>query len=64
MYYHSKRMQGDELHYPPIENIVYAITHACRRFCAYFQAHPIKVLMTQPFYGMLHKPNLSGRLMR
>ena len=62
IYYHSRRLQGAEIRYSPIEKIVYAVIHACRRFRAYFLAHTIVVLTSCPLRRLLHKPDISGRL--
>ncbi|XP_071713118.1 uncharacterized protein [Rutidosis leptorrhynchoides] len=37
----SKILQQSEVNYPPIEKLVYALTHTARRLRRYFQAHSI-----------------------
>ncbi|KAK2997608.1 hypothetical protein RJ639_026556 [Escallonia herrerae] len=58
----SKVLQGAELRYPPIEKLAFALLIAARKLRLYFQSHTITVLMDRPLRRILHKPDLSGRL--
>ncbi|XP_071727773.1 uncharacterized protein [Rutidosis leptorrhynchoides] len=62
IYFVSKVLQQSEVNYPPIEKLVYALTHTARRLRRYFQAHSILVMTDQPIKHILRNPESSGRL--
>ncbi|XP_071714616.1 uncharacterized protein [Rutidosis leptorrhynchoides] len=62
IYFFSKILQQSEVNYPPIEKLVYALTHTARRLMRYFQAHSILVLTDQPIKQILKNPESSGHL--
>ncbi|KAK3039686.1 hypothetical protein RJ639_027027 [Escallonia herrerae] len=62
IYYVSKVLQGAELCYPDTEKIAFAFLIATRKLRPYFQSHSITVLTDKPLRRILHKPNVSGRL--
>ncbi|XP_071740129.1 uncharacterized protein [Rutidosis leptorrhynchoides] len=62
IYFVSKILQQSEVNYPPIEKLVYALTHTARRLRQYFQAHSILVMTDQPIKHILRNPESSGRL--
>ncbi|XP_034697291.1 uncharacterized protein LOC117923162 [Vitis riparia] len=37
---------------------------ATQKLCPYFQAHPVVVLTDQPLRNILHKPDLTGRMLQ
>ncbi|KAK3002009.1 hypothetical protein RJ639_022183 [Escallonia herrerae] len=62
IYYVSKVLQGAELRYPDTEKLAFALLIAARKLRPYFQSHSITVLTDKPFRRILHKPDVSGRL--
>ncbi|KAK3021856.1 hypothetical protein RJ639_047864 [Escallonia herrerae] len=62
IYYVSKVLQGAELRYPITEKLAFALLMAARKLRPYFQSHTITVLTDKPLRLILHKPDLSGRL--
>lgn len=47
-----------------MENTTLALRSAAQKLCPYFQAHQIIVLTNQPLRSILHKPDLSGRMLK
>ena len=64
MYYVSKAFSDTEARYINAKKLVYSLVIATRKLRAYFEAHPIKVLTDSPLKKILHKPDVSGRLLR
>ncbi|KAK3015071.1 hypothetical protein RJ639_007041 [Escallonia herrerae] len=62
IYYVSKVLQKAELRYPNIEKLAYAPLVTTRKLYPYFQSHSITVLTDMPLRWILHKHDLSGRL--
>ncbi|KAK3005034.1 hypothetical protein RJ639_016773 [Escallonia herrerae] len=62
VYYVSKVLQGAEQKYPNAEKLAFALLNAARKLQPYFQSHTITVLTDKPLRRILHKPDLSGRL--
>ncbi|KAK3016418.1 hypothetical protein RJ639_007065 [Escallonia herrerae] len=62
IYYVSKVLQGAEQRYPNAKKLAFALLIAARKLRLYFQSHTIIVLTDKPLRRILHKPNLSGRL--
>ncbi|XP_071695009.1 uncharacterized protein [Rutidosis leptorrhynchoides] len=62
IYFVSKVLQQSEVNYPPIEKLVYALTHTARRLRRYFQAHSILVMTDQPIKHILRNSESSGRI--
>ncbi|KAK2998279.1 hypothetical protein RJ639_022952 [Escallonia herrerae] len=62
IYYVSKVLQGAELRYPDTEKLAFALLIAARKLRPYFQSHSITVLTNKPLRRILHKPDVSGRL--
>ncbi|KAK0597114.1 hypothetical protein LWI29_021948 [Acer saccharum] len=50
--------------YSRMEKLALALVVAARKLRPYFQCHSIKVLTIYPLKNILHKPKLSGRLMK
>ncbi|XP_034684129.1 uncharacterized protein LOC117913290 [Vitis riparia] len=47
-----------------MEQTALALRTAAQKLRPYFQAHPITVLTNQPLRNILHKPDITGRMMR
>ena len=62
IYYVSQLLKDAETRYPPVEKFAYALVMVSRKLRHYFQRRDIKVITNQPLKKILHKPNLSGRL--
>jgi hypothetical protein len=63
IYFVSKALQGSEVNYQRLEKVAYSLLLASRRLRPYFQCHPITVRTNQPIRQVLHKPDLTGRMM-
>ena len=57
-------MADAETRYSKVEQIALALRSAAQRLCPYFQAHPIIILTDQPLRSILHKSNLSERMLQ
>ncbi|KAK3035690.1 hypothetical protein RJ639_032562 [Escallonia herrerae] len=62
IYYVSKVLQGAEQRYLDTEKLAFALLMAARKLWPYFQSYTIVVLTDKPLRRILHKPDLSGRL--
>ncbi|KAK3026310.1 hypothetical protein RJ639_040998 [Escallonia herrerae] len=62
IYYVSKVLQGAKLRYPDTEKLVFSLLVTARKLRPYFQSHSITVLTDKPLRRILHKPDVSGRL--
>ncbi|KAK2996456.1 hypothetical protein RJ639_026572 [Escallonia herrerae] len=62
IYYVSKVLQGAEQRYPNAEKLAFALLFVARKLRPYFQSHTIIVLTDKPLRRILHKPDLSSRL--
>ncbi|KAK3019491.1 hypothetical protein RJ639_004890 [Escallonia herrerae] len=62
IYYVSKVLQGAEQRYPNAKKLAFTLLIAARKLWPYFQSHTIIVLTDKPLRRILHKPDLSGRL--
>lgn len=47
-----------------MEQTALALRTAARKLRPYFQVHPITVLTNQPLRNVLHKPDISGRMLQ
>ena len=47
-----------------MEKLILALVTAARKLRPYFQAHTIEVPIEYPMKQVLHKPEVSGRLMK
>lgn len=64
VYYVSKRLLDAETRYPNIEKLVYALILASRKLRPYFQAHKIEVRTTFPLRQIMHKPEVTDRMLK
>ncbi|XP_077231894.1 uncharacterized protein LOC143865077 [Tasmannia lanceolata] len=64
IYYVNKVLHNAEARYQRVEKLPYALVMAARKLRPYFQAHTIKVLTDQPLRQVLHRPDISGRLVK
>ena len=64
VYYSSRALRGAEERYPRMEKLILALVTAARKLRPYFQAHTIEVPTEYPMKQVLHKPEVSGRLMK
>ena len=64
VYYCSRALRGAEERYPKMEKLILALVIAARKLHPYFQAHTIEVPTEYPMKQVLHKPEVSKRLMK
>ena len=64
VYYCSRALRGAEERYPKMEKLILALVTVARKLRPYFQAHTIEVPTEYPMKQVLHKPEVSGRLMK
>ena len=64
VYYCSRALRGAEERYPRMEKLILALVTTARKLRSYFQAHTIEVPTEYPMKQVLHKPEVSGRLMK
>ena len=62
VYYCSRALRGAEERYPRMEKLILALVTAARKLRPYFQAHTIEVPTEYLMKQVLHKPEVSGRL--
>ena len=60
----SRAMRGAEERYPRMEKLILALVTTARKLRPYFQAHTIEVPIEYPMKQVLHKPEVSERLMK
>ena len=64
VYYISKAMADMETICSKMEQTALALRSAAQKLHSYFQAHPIVVLTNQPLKSILHKPDISGIMLK
>ena len=64
IYYVSRALAHAETRYSKIEQTTLALRSTAQKLRPYFQAHPIVILTNQPLHNILHKPDLSGRMLQ
>ena len=64
IYYVSRALADIETRYSKMELTTLALQSATQKLRPYFQAHPVVVLTDQPFRNILHKPDLTGRMLQ
>ena len=64
MYFISKALVDAETRYSKMELIALALRTTTQKLRLYFQAHPITVLTNQPLRNILHKPDITGRMLQ
>ncbi|RVW61469.1 hypothetical protein CK203_032033 [Vitis vinifera] len=64
IYYVSRALADVETRYSKMELTALALRSAAQKLCPYFQAHPVVVLTDQPLCNILHKPDLTGRMLQ
>lgn len=62
VYYVIKAMVDAETQYSKMEQIALALKSAAQKLYPYFQAHQVTILTNHPLRNILHKLDLSGRL--
>ncbi|GJY77624.1 reverse transcriptase domain-containing protein [Tanacetum coccineum] len=64
LYFVIRALQGPELNYSPMENLVLSLVFTAKRLRRYFQAHPIAVITDQPIKQIMSRPDVAGRLQK
>ena len=62
--YVCKRMLDAETRYTNMEKLEYALILASRKIRPYFQAHQIEVRTSYPLRQVMHRPEMSGRMIK
>ena len=57
-------MADAETRYSKVEQTILALQSVAQKLRSYFQAHPVVVLTNQPFWSILHKQDLSRRMLK
>lgn len=64
IYFVSKALVTSEAKYAQIEKMALALCVAAKKLRPYFQVHMVTVLTNQPIRAILHRPDISGRMMK
>nr|CAN82529.1 hypothetical protein VITISV_028061 [Vitis vinifera] len=64
IYYVNRALTDVETRYSKMELTALALRSAAQKLRPYFQAHPVIVLTDQPLRNILHKPDLTGRMLQ
>ncbi|XP_034711358.1 uncharacterized protein LOC117933893 [Vitis riparia] len=64
VYFISKALADAETRYSRMEQTALVLRTAAQKLRPYFQAHPITVLTNQPLRNILHKPDITGRMLQ
>ena len=64
IYYISRALADVETRYSKVELTALALRSAAQKLRSYFQAYPVVVLTDQPLRSILHKPDLTGRMLQ
>ena len=64
VYFISKALADAETRYTKMEQTALALRTTAQKLRPYFQAHPITVLTNQPLRNVLHKPDITGRMLQ
>ena len=64
VFFDRKSLADAETRYNHLEQAVLALWIAAKKLRPYFQVHPIVVLTDLPLWSTIHKPDLSGRMVR
>ena len=64
VYYVSRTIANAKIRYSKIEQTALALRRAAQKLRLYFQAHPVVILIDQPLRNILHKSDLSGRMLQ
>ena len=64
VYYISRVMTDAKTKYSRLEQTALALQSIAQKLCSYFQAHLVVVLTNQPLRSILHKLDLSGRMLQ
>ncbi|GAA0145613.1 hypothetical protein LIER_36150 [Lithospermum erythrorhizon] len=62
IYYAIYVLHGSEENYSIIDKFAFALVISTRKLKAYFESHPIKVIIDQPLKRILTSPVLFGRM--
>ncbi|RVW54494.1 Retrovirus-related Pol polyprotein from transposon 17.6 [Vitis vinifera] len=64
IYYVSRALVDVETRYSKMEQTALALRSAAQKLRPYFQAHSVVVLTDQPLHNILHKPDLTRRMLQ
>ena len=64
IYYVSRALADVKTRYSKMELTALAFRSTAQKLDPYFQAHPVVILTDQPLRNILHKPDLTGRMLQ
>ena len=64
IYYVSRALTNVETRYSKMELTALTLRSATQKLRPYFQAHPVVMLIDQPLRNILHKPDLTKRMLQ
>ena len=64
MYYTSQAFQSAEAKYQRMEKMAFSLIMASRKLCPYFQVNTIIVMIDQPIWKAMSKPDAAGRMVQ
>ena len=64
IYFTSRSLTSVEVRYPIVEKWAMTLVVATKKLRPYFRGHEIVVVTNQPLRQMLHKPDISSRLVK
>ena len=64
IYYTSRSLTRAKVRYPIAEKWAMALVAAARKLRPYFRGHEIAVVTNQPLRQILHKPDISSKLVK
>ena len=64
IFFVSKYLFEEKTRYTRLEQAALALRVAAKKLRLYFQVHPVVVLTNLPLQSTIHKPDLSGRMVR
>ena len=59
VYYTSQAFQGVKAKYPRIEKMTFSLIMALGKLCPYFKAYAIMIMMDQPIWKAMSKPDAT-----
>ena len=64
IYYVNRVLADVETRYSKVELTTLALRSVAQKLRPYFQAHPVVVLTDQPLRNILHKSDITGRMLQ
>jgi hypothetical protein len=62
VYFISEVLSETKIRYPKVQKMVYTVVLARRKFCHYFESHPVMVVLSCPLGKIILNREASGRV--